>query len=140
MTYEITYEGKAVSKANNYEIRFNRAFWNRIQHIAKSFNGRTYWIAPSKEVKRFEANLSTVVLAQVGARYKEAFIGKQVFAKVMVYYAEREPDTDNLMKSIGDAIQKGIPGFNDKQIKRWLIDKEKSDKNLINIQLTILNE
>lgn len=139
--YKIQYEGKAVSKSNNYEVRFEPRFWQLIKPIVDNFRrgGRkTYWIAPSDKIKRFETNLSTIVLAEVGARYKEQFIGKQVFAKVTVYYSGREPDTDNLTKSIGDALEKGILKFNDKQIKTWLIDKEKAGKDLINIELTIL--
>lgn len=141
MTYKITYEGKVPSKKNTFTINFNQAFFKLINPIVRNFRYRginsLYWIAPSKEVKTFEKKLSTMILAAFGAAKKHEFKDKDIAVNVKIKQ-KRSRDADNALGAIGDAIQKGIPGFNDKQIKQWNIKIEKDVKDLLDIQLTIL--
>jgi Holliday junction resolvase RusA-like endonuclease len=110
------------SKKNSYEIRFSPIFWQSVRGIVEKLKkqglNKLYWIGPSKEVKQFESNASWAIKAE----------RPQVTSEIVIVRADvfvRNPlcDTDNLTGCIGDALQLGIPKFNDRQIKRWEIEK-----------------
>jgi len=111
------------SKKNSYEIRFHPSFWNQVAHIVAKLKGssginKMYWIGPSKKVKQFENNASWAIKA-----VRPRIDGEMVEVVADVYVRNARCDTDNLLGCIGDALQLGIPGFNDRQIKRWTVEK-----------------
>jgi len=141
MAYSIRYEGKVPSKKNQYEIRFSRLFLNQfypqIKKLKSTGARQLYWITPSKQVKEFENSLATIIFANFGAREKQKFENKEIAVKVRIQQT-RSRDADNALGAIGDAIQAGIPGFNDRNIKKWDIEIEKGLKDLLDIDIEIL--
>lgn len=125
------------SKKNSYEIRFHPSFWQQVAGIAKRMkNGgmaKLYWIGPSKEVKQFESNASWAIKAE-RPRITD---GQMVVVRALVFVRNPLCDTDNLTGCIGDALQLGIPNFNDRQIQRWEIEKVVASDKRERVELEI---
>ena len=127
------------SKKNSYEIRFHPAFWQAVSGIAAKLKAqgikKLYWIGPSKEVKQFESNASWAIKAKRPRLQDEI-----VIVRPNVFVRNSRCDTDNLAGCIGDALQLGIPGFNDNRIKRWEIEKFVDKRERVELEITTIED
>ena len=124
------------SKKNSYEIRFHPTFWQQVAHIANRLKGhvkRIYWIGPSKEVVKFEKNASWCFkdyscrpLADPEKRWE---------VRANIFLTNDGKDTDNCLGCIGDAMQQGIHGFNDRRIKRWIVEKFVDGRERVELEI-----
>lgn len=138
MIYKVKYIGKIPSKKNSYRIMFNPNFYREIYPIIKKYR-HPIWISPSQEVKEFESNLSNIILAHFGIKERKNFENKKIKVTARILQT-RARDCDNATGAIGDAIEKGIPGFNDRDIKKWDIEIFKGIEDLFELDVEILGE
>lgn len=131
MRYKVEIPWGVPSKKNRYQIRFNPKFWDLIKPLVddlrKQGAKRLYWVSPDREVERFESNASWPIKAGF-VNFKHnggdiSIFNSDVEVHVIVYVKDMRKDTDNVLGALGDALQKGISGFNDRQIRKWVIEK-----------------
>ena len=99
-------------KKNKYQVRFSKAFWQRISGMTTSFHQsrqKTCWIGPSKTVKNFENNMSTYFALKCPDLCK--------MPVTIFITTEQRNDVDNLPGAIPDALQKSGKIYNDKQVQ-----------------------
>jgi len=143
MNYRVEIPWGVPSKKNKYLIRFHPTFWNLIKPLVERAKDagakRLYWVSPADDVKRFEENASWPIKSEL-LNFQRKGGDLSVFAgdvevRAVVYVKNYRKDTDNTTGALGDALEKGLRGFNDRQIKRWVIEKRVSDVEKVDIEI-----
>jgi len=135
MNYKVEIPWGVPSKKNKYVIRFNPKFWDLIkplvERLRKQGAKRLYWVSPDDDVRRFEENASWPIKSELLNFRKKggdiSIFAGDVEVYCVVYVKNNRKDTDNTTGALGDALEKGLQGFNDRQIVKWVIEKRVSD-------------
>ncbi len=143
MNYRVEIPWGVPSKKNRYVIRFNPKFWDLIkplvERLRKAGAKRLYWVSPDDDVKRFEDNASWPIKSELLNFQKKggdlSIFAGNVEVNCVVYMKNLRKDTDNTTGCIGDALEKGLRGFNDRQIKKWVIEKRVDNNERVVVEI-----
>jgi Holliday junction resolvase RusA-like endonuclease len=124
------------SKANNYEIHFDRQFWGVIRQYVEGMRKYTkkplYWISPSKAIKETER-----AIAFAAKRILDEDIEGPVWLKLWV---SDKIDADNALKAVCDGIEQSGRIKNDKQVKQITVNKFPGPNNHFDLDIGKMEE
>ena len=143
MNYRVEIPWGVPSKKNRYVIRFNPKFWDLIkplvERLRKAGAKRLYWVSPDDDVRRFEENASWPIKGELLNFQRKggdiSIFAGEVEVWAVVYVKNFRKDTDNATGALGDALEKGLRGFNDRQIRKWVIEKRVSDRERVEVEI-----
>ena len=108
------------SKANTYQIHFNKAFFQAIIGIVQSFKDKLpvklYWIGPSLATKRAE---EYIAMAFRNFERREWLNGEPLELKIRLIKQRTDVDA---IKCIPDSIEKSGRITNDRQFRKITVE------------------
>lgn len=135
---KIIIPGRLVNKANCYEVRVNPSLWQRIKPAVEAWRAvvkqSPWWIAPSKAVEAYEAEVAYRILA--GER-REWLQGENL--QLTVRLIRQLTDIDGC-KGVLDGIQRSGRIKNDRQFRRLILEHQEGKLPAVELEIAPLGD